>query len=380
MSLSRRYRDRPVEPVNRTPRSTAYACFTREGYTVARDALHSKFLSLAFEMGPWAGDTLTSLYNYLIASIKLCNYGEAEEQCRYILGLMETLKMGEEHCFICLECILATSYFLSGKLDDAENLFTNINQRGDLSQAHVRGQFDVLSLVRLTTKDCLVFWESPLKLSVLIPVTDYIDQLEGMRPKKGLIRSGIGSLRRIASLKRQPSAISSSRDGTDDAELRTLRIQRALHQATAMFDFGFEKRYTKYKLPMLGPLEAISPPGSAANDQDAVAPEIRSDAGKLGNVIEAEKVVDLDIDGQDNIAIEPVQHKVVSWLNDQKERPPMPDEPLDDVANGLTHRSMETTTSSVRYPQAKAGYLLTSFCIAVWTEAAESVGSHPVGW
>ena len=119
MSLSRRYRDQPVEAVSRTPRSTAYACFTEEGYTVARDAFHSKFLSLTSEVGPWAPDSLTSLYNYLIAAIKLFNYGEAEEQCRYILGLMETLNMGQENCFICLECILDTSYFLSGKLDDA---------------------------------------------------------------------------------------------------------------------------------------------------------------------------------------------------------------------------------------------------------------------
>lgn len=115
-----------------------------------------------------------------------------------------------------------------------------------------------------------------------------------------------------------------------------------------MFDFGFEQRYTKSKLSMLEPLKAISPLAPASNDQRVVAAEIRSDAGNFGDVIEAEKVVDLDIDGQDDITIEPVQHKVMNWLNDQKQRPPMPDEPLDDVANWLTYRSMETTTSSVR--------------------------------
>ncbi len=353
MSLSRRYRDQPVEAVSRTPRSTAYACFTEEGYTVARDAFHSKFLSLTSEVGPWAPDSLTSLYNYLIAAIKLFNYGEAEEQCRYILGLMETLNMGQENCFICLECILDTSYFLSGKLDDAEHLFIDISQRGDLSNAHIKGQFDVLSLVRLTTKDCLVFWESPVKLSsILIPVTDYVDQLEGKRPKKGLIRSGIGSLRRIASLKWPHSSASSSCGGTDDTELRILRIQKALYQvtATSLFDVGFEKRYTKSKLSMLDPLEAISTAAvSVVNGKDVVSAEIRSDAGEFGDGIEAEKVVDLEKDGQDNFVVEPLQYRVVSWLNDQKQHPPMPDKPPDDVPNGLTYRSMETTTSSVSY-------------------------------
>ncbi|KAK5553862.1 hypothetical protein LTR46_007967 [Exophiala xenobiotica] len=351
MSLSRRYRDQPVEPVNRTPRSAAYACFTEEGYTVARDAFHSKFLSLTSEVGPWAEDTLTTLYNYLIASIKLCNYGEAEEQCRYILGMMETLNMGEEHCFISLECILATSYFLSGKPVAAEKLFTDIDQRGDLIKAHVRGQFDVLSLVRLTTKDCLVFWQSPVRLpSILVPVTDYVDQLERDRPRKGLIRSGIGSLRRVASLIWQHPSASSNRDGTDDTELRALRVQKALHQATAtsMSDFGFEKRYTKSNLSMLGPLEAILTPGAAANGNSVAAADIRSDAVELGNVTDVGR---LEITRHGHIAIEPVQYKVAGWLEYQKQHPPMPDEPpdepSDDAANGLTFRSMETTSSSL---------------------------------
>ncbi len=41
------------------------------------------------------------------------------------------------------------------------------------------------------------------------------------------------------------------------------------------------------------------------------------------------------------------EHKIKDWLEEQKLRTPIPDEPLDDAAIGLTYRSMETTTSSV---------------------------------
>lgn len=101
---------------------------------------------------------------------------------------------------------------------------------------------------------------------------------------------------------------------------------------------------------MLDPLEAISTAAvSVVNGKDVVGAEIRSDAGEFGDGIEAEKVVDLEKDGQDNFLVEPLQYRVVSWLNDQKQHPPMPDKPPDDVPNGLTYRSMETTTSSVSY-------------------------------
>lgn len=364
MPQPRRYRDQPVETFNLTPRSKAYACFTDQGYTIARDAFLSKFLSLASEVGPWAGDTLTCLYNYLIASIKLCNYDEAEEQCKYISGLIYSLRMGEEQCFMCLQCILATSCFLSGKLAEAEHLYTNIYLRRTRSQAHVREHFDVLSLVRYTSRDCLVLWESPLELSVLMPVTNYVDQLDERRPQKNAIRSQIGALCRLAPLIRH-SPTHSSRDGTDVRRLRTLQIQRALRQqAMAVVDSGRAERYIRFKLPSPGFFAATSPLISAANGERIVFPKIRSDRGELGEVKKAEKVVDLGFHARNHTVIEPVQHRVAKWLNDQKQRPPMPDEPLDVVFDGLglTHRSSETTSSSVSLSPASIEYVLTRRC------------------
>jgi len=154
-----------------------------------------------------------------------------------------------------------------------------------------------------------------------------VDQLEGRRRKKSLIRSGLGSLRRVASLKAPQSSASRILNAGDGAKFRTYQIQEALHQATSMFDFGFEKRYTGSKLSMFD-LPEETAVSALATTEHAVDSEDRS------KPIEPEDVVEK-------------AHKVKDWLEEQTRRPPMPDEPLDDAAIGLTYRSMETTTSSM---------------------------------
>lgn len=331
MSLSKVYRDQPVQAINRHTRGPAYACFTEKDCATARDHFHQNFISLISAVGPWAEDALPCLYNYLIASIKLYNYDEAEDLCKYILGLLDTLKMSEESCFMCLECILAASYYLSGKLEGAEDLYTTIKSRGSIGDEITRNQFNVLSLLRLTQKDCLVFWQTSLKLSILILVTDYVTQLEDRRPKKNLVRSGLRLLRRMASLQSKRITSGPSLTHKDTAEWRTFQVQKALHQVTAMFDLGFEKRYTTSKLPMPVPIEET----------------VESVHVDMEKVVTAEHR-----NKQDDVETAAIGvHKVSGWLEDQIRQPPIPDEPLDNGALGLTYRSMETTTSSVSVPQ-----------------------------
>lgn len=400
MSHSKLYRDQPVEQANRKPRRAAYACFTQEDYIAARDCYHTRYVKLVSEIGPWNSTTFASLNNYIIALIKLCEYEEAEQQCRHILALMTEVEVHDSSCFLCLQCNLAASFYLSGKLVAAEELFTRINSRKHLGNALFRDYFDVLSLVRLSSKDCLVFRESAPKPSVLYPVTDYVDQLEGERPKKTLFRSGLKLLRRLSSLRKHRESIGTAGDTVAGAERRSFLIMKALHPATAMFDFEFEKQPTRSKLT-LEPLEEL--PGSPnPDDETAVAAQAQGestaaslvpgasalslasldadvlDVAHVSHVADASDVVGVDptVDAGEAGKLDHLAHagdvvqstdEVMKWLNQQKLDPPIPDEPSSphqnpnvlDAAIGYTFRSMETTTSSVSSPESHPNYVLT---------------------
>lgn len=196
-------RERPVDTSNRYPRRAAYACYTEEGNKAAEKCFRLAYQEQFQGHSLWASSTIASFNNWIIALIKLYQYERAEALCREKLQLMEASGKQESSCFVCIQCNLAASLYLSGHLPAAEELFDTIRTRQDMvSNGLAREFFEVLSLVRLTKNDCLVFRESSAKFAGLVPVSDYTNLRDGKYPKTNVLRSSIGSLRKAASFSR----------------------------------------------------------------------------------------------------------------------------------------------------------------------------------
>lgn len=191
---------------NRKPRRMAYACYTEADYRAAERSFYAEYLESNHLHGQWHGSTVAFLNNWIVAMIKLRQHERAENLCRTQMQLMISSNMQNSTCFVCIECSLAASLFLSGHLPAAEELFHQIKARqGSFANSIAQDYFEVLSFVRLTAgaKDCLVFRDSGTHLSVLHPVSDYINQLDVSQPKKNLsLKSSVRSLRRRASMSR----------------------------------------------------------------------------------------------------------------------------------------------------------------------------------
>lgn len=195
-------RDRPVDPSNRYPRGPAYACSTEKDYRIAEDTYRLAYQSRSeAHDGLYASMTIIIFNNWITSLTKLRRHDEAEAQWRSKLQSMEASSMQESPCFVYVQCNLATSLYLSGHLPAAEELFYTIRARQDVLADDLATRFfEVLSLVRLTKDDCLVFRECSAKVPGLIPVKDYTALQDGKCSKKRSLRSSIISLRRIASL------------------------------------------------------------------------------------------------------------------------------------------------------------------------------------
>jgi hypothetical protein len=412
-TVPRRERPRPVDPLNRYPRGPAYACVTEKDNRFAEKCFRSAYQEQSHgQNGPYADPTMAIFNNWIIALIKLYRYDEAEAQCRSILRSMEAFDMQASSCFVCVQCNLAASLYLSSNLPAAEELFDSIKARQDVvSNDLLSGFWEVLLLVRLTKNDFLVFRESSANFAGLVPVNDYTTLRDGKHPKKYFWSSSIGQLRRVASLGQGLGQVGAKGDADKLDSPRALlkrvfRLDRGpLRSATPdicsvsvsslpiteLYRFSpysnsgaFSQQHTRTLSPIPLPF-ANSPlqPVLITGEANYLAqPDSRRSSG-LSDEVDHEAAVSpapwplthepiqpilitgqanhqsqpgytVDSDSSDDIEPDPATDLVVARGSAASQlavehipQPPSTPRNSFDATQGLTHRSQQTTTSSV---------------------------------
>jgi hypothetical protein len=343
MSARHPNRERPVISFNRSPRRGAYACFTEDDYKAAERFFNLSYLARERKLGPWTPLTNACLNNWIIALIKVHQYERAETICTDKLQYLASVNMQRSACFICIQCSLACSLFLSGDIVAAEDLYDEIRAHQDtITDVLAQDAFDVLSLVRLTQNDCLVFRDSCTSLSVLVPVTDYITQLDGLRPKKNLLLSGLGSLRRLTLLSPRFRQEEDSERVNDEGRPLSLIKRVFCH------DKGTSRSPTPFDLHRA---ELTLPPTAQQSERPTPCLHSQEILGVLDPVQEEDASQPGDT-GAD-------------WLGYHIETPPIPALPQApavgpasfDLSMGNTYRSVDTTTSSVRTIHISSRYV-----------------------
>lgn len=170
-------RERPAISLSKSPTSPAWRCVDENAYHLAEKEFEYKWKEKQRERGALDHYTVATLNNLIVTKIKLRKFEHAERLCLDTLRDMNPRE--QRSSYLCVQCNLSACLFLSDRPDEAEQLFEKLlhGTKGATFDP-VKGFFEVLAMVRITRRDCLVLRESYDGVQGLIKVNDYATILE----------------------------------------------------------------------------------------------------------------------------------------------------------------------------------------------------------